>query len=85
MGKVEIVRWDELDVSSSNTLVEAVEVFGGEMRFDEMRFKRRINVPVMLQLREDDGFGDISRSIRGAVDDAPSIDRVLVDISFFRN
>jgi hypothetical protein len=82
---VETEAWGELDVLSSNTRVEAVEVFEDEIRFDGKRFKGPINVHVTLQYPENvtlsETFpGRFEASWRSG---APSIDRVVVDTSSF--
>jgi hypothetical protein len=86
---VEIVgteAWGELNSLSSNTLVEAVEVFEDEIRFDGTRFEGPINVHVTLRYAKD---VTLSETFPGRFEarwksDAPSIDRVVVDTSSFR-
>jgi hypothetical protein len=85
---VEIVgteAWGELDLLSSNTLVEAIEVFEDEIRFDGTRFAGPINVHVTLEYAKD---VTLSETFPGRFEarwegDAPSIDRILVDTSSF--
>lgn len=85
---VEIVdteAWPKLDSLSSKTLVEAVEVFEDEIRFDGTRFVGPINVHVTLQYAKD---VTLSETFPGRFEarwkgDAPSIDRLLVDTSSF--
>jgi hypothetical protein len=86
--KVEIVgteAWSELDVLSSNTLVEAIEVFEDEIRFDGERFEGPINVHVTLRYSEN---VTLSETFPGRFearwkDNGPSIDRLFVDTSSF--
>lgn len=85
---VEIVgteAWSELDLLSSSTLIEAVEVFEDEIRFDGTRFAGPINVHVTLRYGKD---VTLSETFPGRFEarwkgDAPSIDRILVDTSSF--
>lgn len=77
--------WDDLDILSSNTHVEAIEVFEDEIRFDGSRIEGPINVHVTLQYS-----GDVilSESFPGRFEATwkngkPSIDRILVDTSSF--
>ena len=59
--------WRDLDSLSSNTLVDAVEVFEDEIRFDGTRFEGPINVHVTSVRQRRNAFRDISRAIRGEV------------------
>ncbi|OCX29104.1 hypothetical protein QU42_19395 [Bradyrhizobium sp. UASWS1016] len=77
--------WDDLDILSSNTHVEAIEVFEDEIRFDGNRIEGPINVHVTLQYSED---VVLSESFPGRFEASwengkPSIKRIVVDTSSF--
>jgi hypothetical protein len=77
--------WDNLDVLSSHTLVEAVEVFEDEIRQTGGRFEGPINVHVVLQYSEN---VTLSETFPGRFEgewkkDQPLIDRITVDTSSF--
>jgi hypothetical protein len=77
--------WGDLDILSSNTHVEAIEVFEDEIRFDGSRIEGPINVHVTLQYPED---VVLSETFPGRFEASwekgkPSINRILVDTSSF--
>lgn len=84
--KVEIVdteAWSKLDVLSSKTSVESIEVFEDEIRSDGDRFEGPINVHVILRYPKNvtlsETFpGRFEASWKG---ETPSIDRLTVDTS----
>ena len=81
----ETEAWSDLDVLSSNTMVEAIEVFEDEIRSDGSHFEGPINVHVTLRYPED---VTLSETFPGRFEASwksgrPSIDRVRVDTSSF--
>jgi Predicted pPIWI-associating nuclease len=81
----ETQSWSDLDVLSSNTHVEGIEVFEEEIRAAGGKFEGPINVHVMLNYSE--GV-TISETFPGRFEgtwegDRPSIENVLIDTSSF--
>jgi hypothetical protein len=77
--------WDDLDVLSSNTRIEAIEVFEDEIRQAGDKFEGPINVHVTLQYSED---VMLSETFPGRFEgewknSKPSIYSVTVDTSSF--
>lgn len=77
--------WNDLDVLSSNTSIEAVEVFEDEIRETRGKFEGPINVHVTLQYPE--GV-TLSETFPGRFEgqwsaEGPSINTVIVDTSSF--
>lgn len=77
--------WNDLDVLSSNTYIEAIEVFEDEIRESGGKFAGPINVHVTLQYPED---VTLSETFPGRFegqwkDDRPLINTVMVDTSSF--
>jgi hypothetical protein len=77
--------WDDLDILSSNTYIEAIEVFEDEIRSVGEKFEGPINVHVTLRYPED---VTISETFPGKFeatwkDNQPSIDKLEVDTSSF--
>jgi hypothetical protein len=77
--------WTELDVLSSDTGVESIEVFEDEIRSKGDRFEGPINVHVVLRYPKN---VTLSETFPGRFEgswegEKPSIDRLLVDTSSF--
>jgi hypothetical protein len=77
--------WSDLDRLSSNTHVEAIEIFEDEIRLTGSRFQGPINLHVTLQYPEN---VTLSETFPGRFEgewrkDRPFIDRVVVDTSSF--
>jgi Predicted pPIWI-associating nuclease len=77
--------WSDLDMLSSNTHIEAIEVFEDEIRADGARFVGPINVHVTLQYPEDVTLSETFPGRFEATwkDNQPSIDKLEVDTSSF--
>jgi Predicted pPIWI-associating nuclease len=77
--------WSDLDILSSNTQVEAIEVFEDEIRQFPDRFEGPINVHVTLNYPEDVMLSEtFPGRFEGRWDgDTPSIANVSVDTSSF--
>ena len=81
----ETEAWADLDILSTNTHIEAVEVFEDEIRSDGERFEGPINVHVTLQYSDD---VTLSETFPGRFEGswksgAPSVERITVDTSSF--
>jgi hypothetical protein len=81
----ETEAWADLDVLSSNTHVEAIEVFEDEIRYDGNRYEGPINVHVTLRYPEN---VTLSETFPGRFEakwkgGRPSIESVRVDTSSF--
>ena len=77
--------WGDLDVLSSRTRIEGIEVFEDEIRVHGEEFEGPINVHVMLQYPEDI---TMSETFPGRFEgrwkaDKPVIEKVSVDTSSF--
>jgi|ERR1700722_8695517 hypothetical protein len=78
--------WSDLDMLSSNTHIEAIEVFEDEIRqAGDGKFEGPINIHVTLQYPEN---VTISETFPGRFEgdwksDCPSIEKVAVDTSSF--
>ena len=77
--------WSDLDVLSSNTHIEAVEVFEDEIRESDGKFQGPINIHVTLQYPENVTLSDTfpGRFEGEWKQDRPFINRVAVDTSSF--
>jgi hypothetical protein len=78
--------WSELDILSSNTQVEAIEVFEDEIRqANDGKFEGPINMHVTLQYPENiTMFETFPGRFEGTwKDNRPSIEKVTVDSSSF--
>ncbi len=81
----ETEAWSDLDALSSNTRIEAVEVFEDAIRYVGEKFQGPINVHVSLQYPEDVTFTETfpGRFEGKWKEGEPLIDRVAVDTSSF--
>jgi hypothetical protein len=77
--------WSDLDVLSSNTHIEAVEVFEDEIRESNGKFQGPINIHVTLQYPENVTLSDTfpGRFEGEWKQEQPVITRVAVDTSSF--
>lgn len=81
----EMDAWNDLDALSSNTRIEAVEVFEDEIRFSGEAFQGPINVHVTLRYPENVTFTETfpGRFEGKWREGRPLIDKVAVDTSSF--
>ena len=77
--------WSDLDVLSSHTQVEAIEVFEDEIRQSGNRFQGPINLHVVLQYPDDVMFSETfpGRFEGEWKEDEPLIYRIAVNTSSF--
>jgi hypothetical protein len=78
--------WSDLNILSSNTHIEAIEVFEDEIRqTDDGRFEGPINIHVTLQYPENVTMSETfpGRFEGGWKGNRPSIEKVAVDTSSF--
>lgn len=81
----ETAAWNDLDILSSNTHVEAIEVFEDEIRTEGDSFEGPINVHVTLQYPEDVTMSEtFPGRFQGRWDGRkPVVEHVSVDTSSF--